>query len=158
MMQVIEAYYSYYDELKRNPDLGLSLYSSMPDLDSEMKWYADLMGSSSSVAVVGEADGRVVGLCTVEPKKGAGSHVGVLGIAIMEKYRNRGIGRKMLTMALELARDKFEIVTLSVFSNNLPAIHLYRSLGFIEYGLLPKGLKRDGRYFDEVLMYRQAQA
>lgn len=57
-----------------------------------MKWYADLISSRSSVAVVGEADGTVIGLCTIVPKKGAGSHVGVLGIAVIERYRNRGAG------------------------------------------------------------------
>ncbi|MGC8557661.1 MAG: GNAT family N-acetyltransferase [Nitrososphaeria archaeon] len=154
MMAVIEAYYSYYDEVKHNAELGLTLYNERPDLNTETKWYNNLIGSS--VAVVGEVDGKAVGLCTIEPRKenSEASHIGVLGIAIMEKYRNMGMGRAMMTKALELARGKFEIIILSVFSNNLRAIHLYRSLGFIEYGFLPQAYKRGNTYYDEVLMYK----
>ncbi|MCL4344262.1 MAG: GNAT family N-acetyltransferase [Nitrososphaerota archaeon] len=160
MLPVIDAYYSYYDEVKRNPELGLTLYNEKPDLNVEKKWYADLISSGRAVAVVGEADGRAVGLCTIEPRKenSVMSHIGVLGIAIMQKYRNMGMGRAMITTALELAREKFEIVVLSVYSNNLHAIHLYRSLGFTEYGLLPRAYKRGNKYFDEVLMYKALKA
>ena len=156
MQAIIEAYYSYYDEIKHNAELGLTLYIEKPDLNAETKWYSNLIGSGKAVAVAGEVEGRAVGLCTIEPRRENSeiSHIGVLGIAIMEKYRNMGMGRVMMTRALELARSKFEIVTLSVFSNNQRAIHLYRSLGFIEYGLLPLAYKRGSAYYDEVLMYK----
>ena len=81
------------------------------------------------------------------------SHNGVLGIAIREGYRDRGIGKALILGALDAARGKLEIVTLSVFTTNKRANSLYRNLGFIDYGMRPKSIKRGNRYFDELYMY-----
>jgi RimJ/RimL family protein N-acetyltransferase len=41
---------------------------------------------------------------------------------------------------------------LSVVTTNEKAIALYKSLGFITYGMEPKALKLQGQYWDEELM------
>ena len=43
---------------------------------------------------------------------------------------------------------------LTVVSENEAARRLYRTLGFIEYGLERRALKQNGRYYDEVLMVK----
>jgi len=35
---------------------------------------------------------------------------------------------------------------------NAKARQLYESLGFVQYGCEKKGLKHEGRYYDEILM------
>ncbi len=50
-------------------------------------------------------------------------------------------------------RGSFEIITLEVFSINTKAYELYKKVGFKENGRLEKGLKRNGRYYEELEMY-----
>ena len=45
-----------------------------------------------------------------------------------------------------------KMIVLDVFSINTPAIRLYESEGFVEYGRLKKGIFYRRRYVDEIKM------
>lgn len=48
-----------------------------------------------------------------------------------------------------------EKLALAVFATNLPAFALYRKNGFVEEGRRIKEVKlADGRYVDDILMYK----
>ncbi len=47
-----------------------------------------------------------------------------------------------------------EIMILDVFANNSLAKGMYEKFGFVEYGMLPNGIKLEKGYSDRVLMYR----
>ena len=83
-------------------------------------------------------------------------HRANLGISIQRAFWGNGLGRRMLEIAIAQARaNGFEQLELGVFADNPRAIHLYKSVGFRQYGVLPKAFKlKDGTYRDEVLMVR----
>lgn len=59
-------------------------------------------------------------------------------IAVHADYRRRGVGRQLLQMAEEIARQRDCCkITLEVLSNNESAIHAYREFGFELYELSP---------------------
>jgi ribosomal protein S18 acetylase RimI-like enzyme len=79
-------------------------------------------------------------------------HKGVVwGVYVAPEYRGRGVGRAVLVTLLESARALagLKSVYLSVTSAQSPARNLYRSLGFRSFGVEPRALAVDGRYFDE---------
>jgi ribosomal protein S18 acetylase RimI-like enzyme len=53
---------------------------------------------------------------------------------------------------IEHARAHVVQLHAAVVTTNRPALRLYRSLGFSTYGLEPRGLAFNGRYFDQELM------
>lgn len=158
MNDLIDNYYSYYEEVKRDPEFGITFFHARPSFESEVGWFSNLYENvlkGDAFVKVAIEDGRVVGICDIHRIRPGTevSHNGVLGIAIKEGYRNKGIGKALISSALESARGKLEIVTLSVFTINKRALTLYRNLGFIDYGMRPKSIKRGNRYFDELYMY-----
>lgn len=158
MEESIANYYSYYDELKETPDFGIVFYQERPDYPSEAEWFSSMLKSvkdGNVIAVVAEENGKVVGLCDVHRIRPGTEeeHSAVLGIAIRKEYRGKGIGELMIKKVIELSKGKFEILKLEVFSVNSRAISLYKKLGFVEYGTLPKAIKRGNRYYDSVYMY-----
>lgn len=52
----------------------------------------------------------------------------IMTIAVLNSFQGKGIGRALLTHALENLHNVN--VTLSVKQDNMPAIKLYKSLGF----------------------------
>ena len=77
---------------------------------------------------------------TVQPSIG---EMEVYNIAVAPASRRRGIGKKLLRLALEAAaRNRVEQAILEVRVSNTPAIALYRSLGFTQVGT------RTGYYHD----------
>ena len=70
--------------------------------------------------------------------------------------RKQGVASELLNTALSysVAHMKLEQLTLAVTSTNIKAINLYKKFGFIEYGIEPNALKIEGRYFDEMMMFR----
>ncbi|WP_429029397.1 GNAT family N-acetyltransferase [Bradyrhizobium sp. I1.14.4] len=58
----------------------------------------------------------------------------------------------LVEAALELAAQSVELVQLAVVKDNVPAVRLYESTGFVEYGLETHALKIGGRYYDDILM------
>lgn len=82
---------------------------------------------------VAEVEGTVVAYGVVA--MGAGE-AHILNLCVSDELRGRGIGRQMLMLLLERARQAGMTETfLEVRPSNLLAIALYQSVGFIQVGL-----------------------
>lgn len=84
---------------------------------------------------VAEEDGEIAGYCGVRNMAGEGE---ISNVAVAEKFRRRGIGRRLMEYMLKEA-PSFGIgdLTLEVRVSNAPAISLYESLGFHKEGVRP---------------------
>jgi ribosomal protein S18 acetylase RimI-like enzyme len=56
--------------------------------------------------------------------------INIFNVYIEEDYRNKGFGKFILEKVIKNLKDKCDIITLQVLSNNEYAIKLYKSLGF----------------------------
>ena len=78
-----------------------------------------------------------------------------LFIAIGEDdYRGKGIGKIAMQWLLDYGFKKLKLykIRLGVFKDNIPAVRLYRSVGFIEEGDLKDEFFHQGSYYDFLLM------
>jgi ribosomal protein S18 acetylase RimI-like enzyme len=81
------------------------------------------------------------------------AHKGLIwGMYVQPGARRGGIGRQLVEAILDLARQRVELIQLTVVRDNEQARRLYASLGFLEYGIEKNALKQNGRYYDEILM------
>lgn len=147
-------------ERRVDPSLGI-LMDKRIGLREEEKFLADIlagMRKDDVVDVVAEADGMIVANSSVQRmRSGDVRHVGRLSIAILEGYRSVGLGRIMMKILLQRAEMiGIRLVTLEAFGNNERALRLYLSLGFREFGRLPKAIHRGRDWVDLVHMFRQA--
>jgi len=99
-------------------------------------------------------DSQIVGIAAFGAFTGRkDSHKGWLrAMYVRPSHRRTGASRLLVQAAIDAARQRVEILQLSVVSDNLPAIRLYQSFGFAQYGLEKHALKHNGRYFDEIHM------
>ena len=154
-----EIYFHLYDERASGDPIGIHLFDVRPAPADETVWFQTHFKRAlegEEIWVVAEREGHAVGNCTVIPLSGGPaseqSHVGELGILVHHEHRGSGVGTALLARALELARPKFELVYLSVFSVNVGARRLYERFGFTVCGHLPRVVKRGDQYFDEERM------
>lgn len=133
---------------------------SLEDEKEYLKHQLEKIEKREAVVLLVFADQRLVGISSIEMQDKIEGHIGVLGISIAKDYRGEGIGFLLMKYILEEAAKKLknlEMVTLYVFSNNAIAKKMYDKMGFIEYGLLPKGVKLANEYADQILMYKVMQ-
>ncbi len=99
----------------------------------------------------------LIGISGINMKVRAEKHIGVLGISIAKEHRGEGIGKALMQTVLSEAEKNIadlKIITLSAFIDNDVAIRMYERFGFVEYGVLPNGVFRKGKYSDHVYMYK----
>lgn len=103
------------------------------------------------VAVDGD---HIVGWCDITPNTKTGfTHVGRLGMGVRREHRGKGLGQRLLTACLSLAREMgLEKVELEVYSDNIAAIRLYERHGFKPEGVKKHARKFEGKYQDIQLM------
>ena len=127
--------------------------------DQEVYWLRKklaLLEKGEEFDLVAEVDGKAIALAQLQRKKGYSSHVGGIAIGIHRKYRNIGIGTRLMKSLISQAKTmNLKILTLEVYSTNKRAIHVYEKLGFKETGRIPKGLFRNGKYIDQVVMVKE---
>lgn len=64
--------------------------------------------------------------------------VNVHDVVVLNSYRGRGVAAQMLALAQRIAQERGAVkLTLEVLSGNLPAVKLYRRIGFDGYQLDP---------------------
>ncbi|MBU2632374.1 GNAT family N-acetyltransferase [Patescibacteria group bacterium] len=132
-------------------------------LEDEEKYLNDQLGKAKQgtlVPLLAFCGKELVGISQLGMNIKTGKHIGIFGLSVLKKYRGEGIGKTLMEIVLKEAKEKLKglrIVILSVFQKNCIAINLYKKMGFIEYGKLPEGVYKDGKYEDEILMYKKIQ-
>lgn len=118
-----------------------------------MRWLSAFDGVRNALFVA-LADDEVIGAAACH----AGTfvkdrHVGDIGIAIQDGWREAGPGCRMMERILEWMRVRgFAKAELAVFATNRRARRLYESLGFVEEGVRRRHVRIRGEYVDEILM------
>ena len=117
-----------------------------------LDWFIDRLGASTVLGAFREMKlVAIAGFAIQQGQKRA--HKGSLwGMYVRPDSRGIGVGRQLVEAVFDLARQRVELIQLTVVRDNEQARRLYMSLGFVDYGLEKNALKQDGRYYDEVLM------
>lgn len=102
----------------------------------------------------GFAAGELVGVAGLAiPELRKKRHKGVLwGVYVRAEVRGLGLGRALVESVIAHARGRVAQLHTTVVTTNQVARRLYHSLGFRPYGIEPRGLLADGRYFDQELL------
>ena len=79
----------------------------------------------------------------------------VIGMYVTPAARSTGAGRALLMAAIEHARsiESLLLLALTVTESNEPAINLYRSAGFQEYGVEPMAILTPSGFKGKLLMW-----
>lgn len=130
--------------LRRMEDKDLDQVMAIEAVSFPAPWsrdsYRGELANQFATYYVVEENGQILGYagvwCVFEE-----AHV--TNVAVKPEARRRGWGRKLMQKLIETAMSKgAQRIYLEVRPSNLPAINLYRSLGFV-----PGGLRR-GYYTD----------
>src|SRR2546427_5457782 len=107
-----------------------------------------------TVFVVADRDGVSMGSADCHGGSYAKTrHVGGIGIAIRDGWREVGLGRILMERILEwMCARGFKKAELAVFGSNGRARRLYESLGFESEGISRRHVLIHGSYEDEILM------
>lgn len=78
-------------------------------------------------------------------------HADLEKLAVDASAHGRGVGRALTAALIADAQDAgIEVLTLDARGDNTPALHLYQSLGFTEYGRLPDFVAVGDLRYDKV--------
>ena len=114
-------------------------YPYAPDTPQEEAH--SLWMSGSVETFVASSAGKMVGTYILKPNQpGLGSHVANAGFMVNPEYQGRGIGKTMAEHAIKTAGERgFLAMQFNfVVSTNQTAVTLWKKLGFVIVGTLPK--------------------
>lgn len=147
---------AYLDFISELIDEGTYLsINKKPTMAEQKKWVNERRdGTRNNTSVfLSVWDGKKH-VANCEGKKGRWKESGnvLLGIAILKKYRGKGLGEKLLREIILLSKKKLKPknIYLNVFAKNKIALSLYRKVGFRELARFPKWYKHKGKYYDSI--------
>jgi len=142
--------YDLYMDEKSNPYLTYDPVSK----DAFKPIYIDLLKTKTLYIV--KIDNDIVAVFRLIPKSDRQAHTWYLGgFTIKRTMQGKGLGTEILSAikksAIENGKKRIE---LTVDINNMPAITLYKKMGFLVEGVVKKSYKlaATGEYYDEYLM------
>ncbi|MCX7175027.1 MAG: GNAT family N-acetyltransferase [Proteobacteria bacterium] len=126
-------------------------------LESRVHWFEEHLPSSRPLWVV-EREGCIAAWLSFSSFYGRPAYhrTAELSVYVHEAFRQRGLGRYLLTQAL-LDAPRLEIDTLLgfIFGHNLPSLALFEAFGFSRWGELPGVAVLDGIERDLVIVGRR---
>lgn len=125
----------------------------MPEIDDAVQRWIGFSRYKCSLTAV--KNGVPVGIATLylQPYRKL-AHQCEFGIIVSKEQRGKGIGTELIKNLIHLAKENFriELLHLQVYIEN-PAIHLYKRMGFVEFGRQTHWIKEvDGTYTGRVFM------
>ena len=126
------------------------------DLDKEKEIIQEVLTSHRDVMISAFVNGEIIGNVGVRALNSnlKTKHRSGLGIAIIKRYWNKGLGNILMEEALKEAEKMgYEQIELALFSNNEKAKHIYEKHGFEIWGIMKRAFKlKDGTYYHEINM------
>jgi RimJ/RimL family protein N-acetyltransferase len=126
-------------------------------LPYEKKWFKEQVKKNRGgkcIYLKALANGKLAATATAERGKDNDNGNVEVGIAILAEWRGMGLGRKLLSTAIMLAKKRWKPrnIYLTAFEKNTGAIGLYKSLGFRQIAVLPNWTRHYGKYESRILM------
>jgi putative acetyltransferase len=113
--------------------------------------------SEHAIMLIAQADSQLVGelsLRTISTRR-AVRHVATLGMSVKAGWRRKGVGKELLSAALEWAPTAgIRRIELYVYARNAPAIALYERFGFATEGRRKEFIREGDTYLDDLVMAR----
>lgn len=138
-------------------------FTSTPEERAAMPltWWARRAADpeGQSIAFGAFANEQLIGTVALEfsskPKTRHKAHL--IGMYILETWRGKGVGRQLVSAAVEHAQASpgISVVTLTVTEGNASAIALYESAGFQAFGVEPMAILTPAGYKGKVHMWRE---
>ena len=132
-------------------------HDRVPNLDEFEEYWFRGTSTVAAYRMNAQADGPI-GAFYLKPNwPGRARHVANAGFIVAPDWRNKGLGWLLGAVMLEYAGDLgYRSVLFNlVFSENLPARHLWKKLGFIELAAIPNAVrKNDGTWQEGIIMFR----
>lgn len=113
--------------------------------------------NAREIEMLAEVDGVVVASAGIEcvDDKEKTRHRAEFGISVDRAYWGLGVGRALTKACIECARHAgYAQLELDVVADNAPAIALYQSEGFVEYGRNPRGFRSRVSGWQELVLMR----
>ena len=113
--------------------------------------------SPCEIEILAEVEGKVAGTAGIDRigSYAKARHRAGFGISIDRAYWGLGIGRALTRACIECARSAgYAQLELEAVADNAPALALYESEGFTEYGRNPKGFRSRTSGWQELVLMR----
>ena len=149
---------AYLKALMAEPGINIPLTpDEVVTVEQERAILEDFERSERALMLVALADAQLVGelsLKAISPRK-AIRHVASLGMSVRADWRRKGVGRELLSAAIDWAPSVgIKRIELWVYARNEGAIKLYESLGFVHEGRRRGFIREGDTYLDDLLMAR----
>jgi L-phenylalanine/L-methionine N-acetyltransferase len=109
-------------------------------------------------SLVACSENKVVGQLGMHtaPNSPRRRHVGQIGMAVRDDSQGKGVGTALMQAVIDLAERWLNLsrLELEVYTDNEPAVHLYKKFGFFIEGTKARYAFRDGKYVDVYAMAR----
>ncbi len=131
--------------------------TSIEEEEKYLNGQLEKIQNHQTVHLLAFCDGELAGSSDIHMHDRTEKHLGTFGIIIGKDYRSQGLGKKLMKVVISEAKTNLpglEIIILEVYGQNQVAQKLYKSLGFIEYGSLPKGVLGFHGYDKGILMHK----
>lgn len=129
-----------------------------------LSWWAHRLADPAGLqAVLGVHDGTaLVGSVALEfsAREKTRHRAHLLAMYVLPPYRSHGIGRALVGAAIDHARARggLRTLTLTVTAGNLAATALYQAAGFTAFGTEPFAVRAPQGYLDKVHMWLDLHA
>lgn len=149
---------AYLKALAAEPGICIPLTpEDVVSVGQEKAMLEDFSQSPRALMLVALAEGQLVGelsLKAISPRR-AIAHVGTLGMSVKSDWRRKGVGRELLSAAVEWAPSAgIKRIELYVYARNEPAIKLYEAAGFTHEGRRRGFIREGDAYLDDLVMSR----
>lgn len=125
----------------------------------ELKFIKDMNESENEAMLICVVEGEVAGSCSISwSNKIKLKHRASIGIALISKYWNQGIGTKLFQEMIRIAEENKDIIQIELdfVEGNSRARALYEKMGFRIVGVKPNGIRlKDGTLLNEYSMIRK---
>ena len=136
-----------------------TLQMPFPTAEMWRKRIADI--GADDYLLVAEVGGKVVGNLGLHAGgRARRRHAGAVGMSVRDDWQRRGVGTALMTVAIDIADNwlNYRRLELTVYTDNVAAMALYRKFGFEIEGTHKDYAFRDGRYVDAYTMARVRSA
>lgn len=127
-------------------------------MQQETDFLQKMIDSPTSLTIVCEVDGEIAGNCQINFNARVKTrHRASIGIGLLKKYWNLGIGTAMLRELIATAKERnIYQIELEVIEGNERAMGLYRKMGFEIVAAKPDAIRlKDGTMLKEFFMVKK---